>query len=278
MIKVWLTIGGFVLLGSGMVQAGILKPSLTRSSAQDLEVKSEDASRFYTFAQLEKLPQTTVKTEDDPNTHRPATYTGVTLDELLSAIGTSLQKSAIAFTCYDGYVQYYDSDYIREHNPILLLRYDGKPPAQWPKSEHNTDQAPYSIVHERFVARKIIYGYTEQPRIPYGIVSAQIIPLDQVTKAFNPQKNADSQEVIKGQQIAMGSCISCHNNGEVGGSLAQRPFPVLAVHAATNGQYFRNYIVDPKRFNPASKMPPHPTFDTQTLDALQAYFKALSPF
>lgn len=36
-------------------------------------------------------------------------------------------------------------------------------------------------------------------------------------------------------------------------------------------------IADPRRFNPVSVMPPQPTFHGKTFDALEAYYKAMSP-
>jgi len=41
--------------------------------------------------------------------------------------------------------------------------------------------------------------------------------------------------------------------------------------------YFRKYVTNPSSMNPTSGMPPHPTFDDNTFNALQAYFKAMMP-
>ena len=37
------------------------------------------------------------------------------------------------------------------------------------------------------------------------------------------------------------------------------------------------YVTDPRSFNPISAMPPQPTFDDKTFNALEAYFKAMMP-
>jgi hypothetical protein len=36
-------------------------------------------------------------------------------------------------------------------------------------------------------------------------------------------------------------------------------------------------VIDPKSLNVMSNMPPQPTFDDKTFNALEAYFKAMMP-
>ncbi len=261
--------------------ANPLPSSTTRTSPQDLEVfdigpdGQKSSSRFYTYAQLETLPQVTVKTNKDPNTDEPATYTGVYVRDLFSALGAKPGQDVIGSTCYDKYKDYYDSLYIQKHQPIFLLKYDNKLPAQWPKAFGTMALGPYCIVHERFVPAETIYGYVEPPRIPFGVISLELTTNQQAFASFAPKKDADNPEVIKGQHIAMGSCIMCHNTPVAGGLKASQPWAVLSVLAASNGDFFRGYVVNPQKFNSNSPMPPHPNFDAQTLDALQAYFKAM---
>jgi hypothetical protein len=81
--------------------------------------------------------------------------------------------------------------------------------------------------------------------------------------------------VINGEKIAIGGCVSCHKNGFAGGKMAQRPWQVLAANAIYNENYFRQYVVDPQKFKPNVAMLAHPTFESPTLDALQAYFRAM---
>jgi hypothetical protein len=60
-----------------------------------------------------------------------------------------------------------------------------------------------------------------------------------------------------------------------GGKMAQRPWQVLAANSIYNGDYFRQYVVNRQKFKPNVAMPAHPTFDSATLDALQAYFRTM---
>src|SRR5258708_29290891 len=133
---------------------------------------------------------------------------------------------------------------------------------------------PYCVVHENFQSSETIYGYTEAPRIPFGIVSVELTSYALSFGKFGaPDRH--NPEVVKGERIAIGSCISCHNNGSAGGKMAQRPWQVFAADSIYNGNYFLPYLVNPQKFKPDVAMPAHQTLDSVTLDALQAYFKTM---
>jgi hypothetical protein len=55
------------------------------------------------------------------------------------------------------------------------------------------------------------------------------------------------------------------------------PWSVLAATAVTAKDNFRKKVIDPKSLNVMSGMPPQPTFDDETFNALEAYFKAMMP-
>ena len=55
------------------------------------------------------------------------------------------------------------------------------------------------------------------------------------------------------------------------------PWAVLAATAVTDKDKFRKKVIDPKSLNVMTYMPPQPTFDDKTLNALEAYFKAMMP-
>jgi mono/diheme cytochrome c family protein len=270
-------------LAAGHLEAAPLAAQANRTSPQDLEVTTVGTDGtvskpvYYTYEELETLAQTTATTDKDPETLKSATYTGVPVNDLFAAFGAKAEDSVMTMTCYDKYQQFYDSDYDAKHQPLFLLKFNGLKPDQWPKSDQDTPQGPYSVVYAKFVPAETIYGYVQPERIPYGVISARIYPRAMFFNLFQPKSNADDPEVQKGERIAMGSCISCHNIGDAGGAVAGRPWMILALYAATNSDHFRNYIVAPQKIDPSSKMPAHPTFDAKTLDALQAYFKTMAP-
>src|SRR3979411_2210253 len=150
--------------------AASLQPSETRQQWEDLEVLTLDSQGnpaktvYYSYDQLLTLPTVTVKTDHDPNTNTPATYTGIYLSDLFEAFGADASLDVIGANCLDKYKQYYDRDYIAKHRPILLLKFDGQSPDEWPRASqspgagrHGTMLGPYCIVHESFKPTETIY-------------------------------------------------------------------------------------------------------------------------
>jgi hypothetical protein len=202
----------------------------------------------------------------------------ITLDsqgDLFEAFGADASFDVIAAKCSNGRKQYYDRNYLARHRPILLLKFDDKPPADWPNAEHGSWLGPYCVVHESFSPAETIYGYVEQPGIAFAVFSLELTRFTQSLGRFTPKESGNDPEVAKGQKIAVGSCISGHKLGNAGGQATS--WAVLAERAVNSKDYFRKYVTDPHSMNPISGMPPHPTFDDNTFNALEAYFKAMMP-
>ena len=140
--------------------AASLQPSETRQNWQDLEVNTLDPQGnpaktvYYSYDQLLTLPTVTVKTKRDPNTNTPATYTGIYLSDLFKAFGADGSLDVIGANRLDRFKLYYDRDYVAKHRPVLLLKFDGKTPADCPNSDHGGWFGPYCFVHESFSLRK----------------------------------------------------------------------------------------------------------------------------
>jgi hypothetical protein len=261
--------------------AASLQPSETRQKWEDLEVITLDSQGnpaktfYYSYDQLLTLATVTVKTDRDPNTNTPATYTGVYISDLFEAFGADASFDVIGAKRSDRSKQYYDRDYVAKHRPILLLKFDGNVPRDWPRTEQGYKLGPYCVVHESFSPAETIYGYVEQPRIAYGVFSLELSRFSESLGLFTPKKGGSDPEVRKGQKIAIGSCISCHNFGKAGGHAADVSFFLLAAKAATFKDIFRKKVIDPRSISPTSNMPAYPTFDDNTFNALEAYFKAM---
>lgn len=272
-----------VALLTGDSNAAAIQPSETRQDWQDLEVITLDSQGnraetvYCSYDQLLTLPTVTVKTDHDPNTDTPATYTGVYISDLLEAFSADGSFDVIGAKSSDGRKLYYDRDYVAGHRPILLLKFDGKPPADWPPKEDRTALGPYCVVHESFSPAETIYGYVEEPRNSHKVVSLELTSFSQSLGRFTPKKNGNDPEVIKGQKIAVGSCSTCHNLGNAGGLMAGTPWSVLAATAVTSKDKFRKKVTDPRSLNPTAHMPARPEFDDNTFNALEAYFKAMMP-
>jgi hypothetical protein len=89
-----------------------LQPSSNLEDPLDLEVITLDSqgnpvkSVHYSYDQLLTLPTVTVKTERDPNTNRPATYTGIYISDLFEAFDVDATFDVIGANCSDGLKQY----------------------------------------------------------------------------------------------------------------------------------------------------------------------------
>ena len=200
----------------------------------------------------------TVKTDRDPNTNAPATYTGVYISGLFEAFGADASLDVIGANCSDGRKQYYDRDYLAKHRPILLLKFDGNLPDDWPLGENGTAFGPYCVVHESFTPVEKIYGYVEKPRSSHAVVSLELTSYSQSLGRFTPKESENNPEILKGQKIAVGSCSSCHNIGNVGGQMGI-PWSFLATTAVTDKDNFRKKVIDPKSLNVMStrrRLPP----------------------
>jgi mono/diheme cytochrome c family protein len=103
--------------------------------------------------------------------------------------------------------------------------------------------------------------------------------MDQLPRigSFIPKKSGNDPEVVKGQKIVIASCISCHHLGNAGGQLASPSWAEVAASAVNSKDNFRKYVTNPRSTNPESGMPPYPTFDDKTFNALEAYIKAMMP-
>src|ERR1700747_242522 len=174
--------------------AASLQPSETRQQWQGFEVITlasqgyRARTDYYSYDQLLTLPTVTVKTDRDPNTNTPATYTGIYISDLFEAFGADGSLDVIGANRLDRYKQYYDRDYVAEHRPILLLKLDDKVPDDWPQTEDRTMLGPHCVVHESFGPTQTIYSYVEQPRSMYGVVSLELTSFSQSLGRFRPQE------------------------------------------------------------------------------------------
>ena len=89
--------------------AAPLQSSASRQDWQDLEVITLDSKGnpaetvYYSYDQLLTLPTVTVKTERDPNTNTPATYTGIYINDLFEALNPGASFDVIGAIRLDKY-------------------------------------------------------------------------------------------------------------------------------------------------------------------------------
>lgn|SRR6187402_259809 len=234
--------------------------------------------RYVAYSDLLKLPQVRFQVTDDPNFHEKTEIDGVYLESLLRALDIPDKDTLIAAICDDKYEAHYPAAYRATHHPILVLRINGRQPAQWPRSSDGGTYGPYLISHASFAPQFKVLAYAEESQIPNGVLELRFLKEDEVLAEIHPRGNfaADSPQ-MKGGIIARENCLRCHNSGPYGGDKAGRSWEALGRISQTSPSDFARYIKDPKSVNGLAQMPGFPEYDEATLAALAAYFQTFAP-
>jgi mono/diheme cytochrome c family protein len=280
---------GISLLCAALAATAIAaaKPQLPldrqRSSPQDLEVSGDvpgipaGEKRFVHYADLGRLPQVSFTVKDDANFSSPVKLSGVPLDALLRALGIVSGKQLIAASADDGYESHYTAEYRAAHHPFLVLRIDGREPANWPKGPDGENYRPYLISHASFTPTFHVLAQKEESQIPYGVIGLRFLDEDAVLKPLRPPGALPASPATQGYRIAVQNCLRCHREGNIGGTKSPFGWPQMALIAQGNPAAFGKYVVRPNSVNPEANMPANPEFDPATIAALTAYFRSFAP-
>ena len=252
-------------------------------SSQDLKLSGDlpglppDSVRFVTYDQLSRLPQVTFQVSDDANFHGSAEISGIYLDEVLRALQIPEKGTLIAAVCDDDYEAHYTDDYRAAHRPILVLRLNGKPPAQYPRTRDDGTYGPYLVSHASFQPRYHILAHAEEPQIPNGVIELRFLQQDAVLDAIRPHGTfAENSPEMQGYRIAFQNCFRCHNSGDYGGHKSGRAWRSLAHFAQEDPRGFEAYIKNPEAQDATAQMPGNPEYDDATLHALTAYYRTFA--
>jgi mono/diheme cytochrome c family protein len=233
--------------------------------------------RYAAYADLLRLPQTSFTAAHDSNFSRPTRLGGVSLDALLHALGEDGKGILIAALCDDLYEAHYTEEYRRLHDPVLVLRIEGRQPAEWARTGDEGSYGPYLISHAVFKPEYRALTHVEEAQIPNGVLELRFLDQATVLKAIAPvgEFAADSPQ-MQGYQLAFENCFRCHNQGEYGGRKARRSWNTLAAIAGSDPASFRAYVKNPQAVDAKAQMPGNPDYDRATLDALTAYFRTFA--
>jgi mono/diheme cytochrome c family protein len=252
-----------------------------RESEWDLAIGGElpdvprGATRYVSREELLKLPQVTYAVSNDPNFKGEAQVSGVLLEELGRALGASAAADLVVAVCVDQYHGNFPSDYSREHHPLLVLKINGLPPAEWPKNAEavGASMGPYLISHAKFMPSFKIFAHEDEAQVPWGVVRLEFRDERKTYAAIAPRgSHAGDANVQAGFRIAQQNCFRCHNMGEEGGRKSGRPWLVLAAWAAAGPEHFASYVRNPRANNPSTQMAASPQYDDATMKALIDYF------
>ncbi len=266
------------LLAGLVASAQPLELLSERSSDGDLEVvggfSGGRTNGFIPRAQLMNLPSVTVTNRNDLEVHRPLVYTGIPLDDLFGLLPLAPGIDLVTAVCRDKYAAVYPKDYRQRHQPLLVLKLDGKDYADWPSTPSGARMAPFYISYGKFVAdpKLTAADVEEEARIPFAVVTlrfdrfADTLGRLQLTNATGATRD--------GETIALGQCLACHFSGASGGRLSGKPWLVLAAWAKAEPDLFQKYVRNPRQVEPTSRMPGFPNYQAPALSSLQKYFSA----
>ena len=250
-----------------------------RSSPEDLEIAgdvpglSAGGRGFVSYAALSGLPQVSATVRNDENFSGPVHLTGVSLDTLLTALGAGRGDQLIAAVSTDGYEGHYTAGYRAAHHPFLVLRIDGKEPAQWRPGPDGEKYTPYVISNPDFKPAFHVLAHKDMAQIPYGVTELKLYPEKATLAALEPHGGGTA--AIEGYRIAVQNCLRCHRAGTIGGTKSPFAWPQIELIAKGKPGAFGRYVVRPQAVNPEAEMPPNPEYDAATIAALTAYFRSV---
>ena len=250
----------------------------TRLHPDDLEIGGDLAgvqkgeTRFVTYADLLTLPQETYTVSTDTNFVGTVTISGVALEKLPALLGAAPGAAMVIAVCDDSYNAHYPAEYFSAHHPVLVLRVNGLPPAQWPKGSDGSAMGPYMISHPSFTPAFHMLAHTDEQQVPWGVLRLDFRNELEVYAPIVPRNHVHAEAVHDGYAIARQNCFRCHASEGEGGTKSPVQWDDIAGKAVHAPGYFDAYVTAPKKINPDTQMAASPQYDVATLAALRAYF------
>jgi hypothetical protein len=254
----------------------------TRSSPQDLAVKGLIAGKapgsisYARWSDLAKLPTAKIKLTGEfvPGEQE---VTVVFLSDLWAALPRAETADVLLANCSDGYASVYRTDFIKTYRPFLVLEINGQGPEKWPPPGLKFNPGPYVISVASEVVPTVAQLIDAGHKRPWGVTTIEVGRFETSFKGILTGRWANlSPRATASREIWVNSCASCHDGppGTFGGNKSDRPFDVLAAHAAHNPDYFKRYIRDPQGFAASAKMEAHPHYTDEQLSGLIAFVTA----
>ncbi len=255
----------------------------SRHAVTDLEIGGslegvpKGETRFVSYVELLRLPQVSYTVSDDSNFGKTVQVSGVELEKLPALLGAQKDASMVIAVGDDKYEAHYPAAYLRAHHPLLVLRGNGKEPANWPVGVDGVAMGPYMVSHASYAPSFRVLSHEDEAQVPWGVVRTDVRREGEVYAPIEPQGAAANDPVVEqGYAIARQNCFRCHSRSGEGGLKSSRRWKDLAEKAATDPKYFNAYVLDPKKINPKSQMVASPEYDEATLGALRRYFASFN--
>jgi mono/diheme cytochrome c family protein len=254
-----------------------------RHAPSDLEIGGSlegipsGETRFVSYEELVRLPQESYTVTDDTNFGKTVRISGVALDTLPRLLGAAKGASMLIAICDDNYEAHYPASYLEAHHPLLVLKVNGKEPAEWPVGVDGVPMGPYMVSHANYKPAFRVLAHEDEAQVPWGVVRMDLRKESEVYAPIEPRgEAAEDPAVQQGYAIARQSCFRCHSRSGEGGLKSNQRWEDLARKAVLDPKYFDVYVRDPKRINPKSQMAASPEYDDATLRVLRRYFSSFA--
>lgn len=201
----------------------------------------------------------------------------VPLESVWAALSPSPAADLLIATCADGYVSVFPKEFVTKYQPIVVLEINGKGPQEWPPPGLRYNPAPYVILVSDQIVPAVADLLDPTHKRPWAVTKIEFAQrTDTFALLFAGKRASLSSRGREGREIWIHSCASCHRgpDGSFGGTKSDRPFEVLAAHAAHNPDFFRRYVRDPQGVVAGAKMQAHRHYTDQHLEALIAFLTA----
>jgi mono/diheme cytochrome c family protein len=260
--------------------ASALAPAAARADAASLRFERDGRLvREIPLAELrEGCGATRVTVEHDPYYDRRMSYLACPLARVF-ALGLGVPPSALPgrtvfFRARDGYVKPAPIELLEEPGGYVAYadadRAQGDDPGWEPIDRRQVDPAPYYLV---WTGAK--QADAHRYPWPYQLVAIEVAPFEVRYPNTAPAGEPEDSAAWRGFAIFRRECVACHAvNGE-GGTVGPELNVPRSIVEYRPIEQLEAFIRDPKSFRYTS-MPSNPHLSDEDLDALVAYFTAMS--
>lgn len=229
--------------------------------------------RALTFEELAEVAEPRIVTTDDPYYGHHKRFRAIELEPvLLHAFGLdreTLRRASFVLRATDGYAVPVDGTRLLEGGAFIAYD-DVDIPGFAPIGPRRVSPAPAYLVWTRTGQSNL----ETHPR-PWQLSSIEIARFEVLYPHVVPTGEPTDGPAMRGFTLFRDHCIRCHAVNREGGRVGPDLNVPRSIVEYRPDDQIRAYIRDPRSFRYGA-MPPHPNLTDADLDALIAYFRAMS--